>query len=109
MSALDYNDNNQSDFTPTFPSTFSYTPSNQGAGITSVRTNPLVQNIIDSFKLGNTQIIPEFVKNKVVRIKLKEVSNQLKNIKGEKSIKDSHFISVLRTYDLIKEVANVIK
>ena len=65
MSALDYNDNNQSDFTPTFPSTFSYTPSNQGAGITSVRTNPLVQNIIDSFKLGNTQIIPEFGKNKV--------------------------------------------
>ena len=51
----------------------------------------------------------KFVKNKVVRIKLKEVSNQLKNIKGEKSIKDSHFISVLRTYDLIKEVANVIK
>ena len=65
MSALDYNDNNQSDFTPTFPSTFSYTPSNQGAGITSVQTNPLVQNIIDSFKLGNTQIIPEFGKNKV--------------------------------------------
>ena len=51
----------------------------------------------------------KFVKNKVVRIKLKEVSNQLKNIKGEKTIKYSHFISVLRTYDLIKEVANVIK
>ena len=51
----------------------------------------------------------KFVKNKIVRIKLKEVSNQLKNIKGEKTIKDSHFISVLRTYDLIKEIANVIK
>ena len=51
----------------------------------------------------------KFVKNKVVKIKLQEVSNQLKNIKGEKTIKDSHFISVLRTYDLIKEVANVIK
>jgi len=51
----------------------------------------------------------KFVKNKIVRIKLQEVSNQLKNIKGEKTIKDSHFISVLRTYDLIKEVANVIK
>ena len=51
----------------------------------------------------------KFVKNKVVRIKLQEVSTQLKNIKGEKTIKDSHFISVLRTYDLIKEIANVIK
>tara|TARA_R110001592_G_scaffold51696_5_gene158841 strand:- start:2067 stop:2903 length:837 start_codon:yes stop_codon:yes gene_type:complete len=51
----------------------------------------------------------KFVKNKIVKIKLKEVSNQLKNIKNEKNIKDSHFISVLRTYDLIKEIANVIK
>jgi hypothetical protein len=51
----------------------------------------------------------KFVKDNVVKIKLNEVSTQLKNIKGEKSIKDSHFISVLRTYDLIKELANVIK
>jgi hypothetical protein len=51
----------------------------------------------------------KFVKDKVVKIKLKEVSTQLKNIKDEKSVKDKHIISVLRTYDLIKELANVIK
>jgi len=51
----------------------------------------------------------KFIKDKIVKIKLKEVSSQLKKIKSDKSIKDTHIISVLRTYDLIKEVANVIK
>ena len=51
----------------------------------------------------------KFVKNDVVKIKLNEVSSQLKKIKSDKNIKDVHIISVLRAYDLIKEVANVIK
>ena len=51
----------------------------------------------------------KFVKNDVVKIKLNEVSSQLKKIKSYKNIKDVHIISVLRAYDLIKEVANVIK
>lgn len=49
------------------------------------------------------------VKDKVVRIKLNEVSSQLKLVNNESKIKDKHIISVLRAYDLSKELANVIK
>ena len=43
-----------------------------------------------------------------LKIKLNEVSTQLKNINGEKNIKDKHIISVLRTYDL-NEINDAIK
>ena len=49
------------------------------------------------------------IKNKIVRIKLSEVASQLKKIKTERKIKDIHLVSLLRSYDLIKEVKNVIK
>ena len=49
------------------------------------------------------------VNDKVVRIKLKEVSDQLKLIKKENKIRDKHLVSVLRSYNLIKELNNVVK
>tara|TARA_R110000787_G_scaffold103523_1_gene210136 strand:- start:1291 stop:2133 length:843 start_codon:yes stop_codon:yes gene_type:complete len=49
------------------------------------------------------------IKDDVVKIKLAEVSTQLKLVKEEKVIKDKYIISVLRAYDLSKEIANVIK
>jgi len=49
------------------------------------------------------------IKDDVVKIKLIEVSSQLKLVKEEKKIKDKFIISVLRAYDLSKELANVIK
>jgi hypothetical protein len=49
------------------------------------------------------------IKDDVVKIKLTEVSSQLKLVKEEKKIKDKFIISVLRAYDLSKELANVIK
>lgn len=58
---------------------------------------------------GKLDKAAKFVKDEVIKIKLKEVSDQLKNIKQERTVKDKHIISVLRTYDLIKEIANVIK
>jgi|TARA_R110000744_G_scaffold229792_1_gene347821 hypothetical protein len=45
----------------------------------------------------------------IVKIKLLEVSTQIKNIDLESNIKDKYIISLMRTYDLIKEVKNVIK
>ena len=45
----------------------------------------------------------------IVKIKLLEVSAQIKNIDLDKNIKDKYIISLMRTYDLIKEVKNVIK
>ena len=49
------------------------------------------------------------IDNNVVKIKLNEVSSQLKLIKEDRNIKDKHIISVLRAYDLIKELSNVSK
>ena len=49
------------------------------------------------------------VKDSVVKIKLNEVSSQLKLVAKESKVKDQHIISVLRAYDLSKELENVIK
>ena len=44
------------------------------------------------------------VSNKIVKIKLDEVKNQLIKVKSEKKVKDIHLVSLLRSYDLIKEL-----
>ena len=49
------------------------------------------------------------VADPIVKIKLQEVSTQMKNISLDNNIKDKFIISLMRTYDLIKEVKNVIK
>ena len=49
------------------------------------------------------------VKNNVVRIKLQEVQQQLHIIIEDKKVRDNHLISLLRSYDLIKELRHVIK
>ena len=51
----------------------------------------------------------KLIKDKVVAVKLNEVSTQLKVIKTKKSVKDAHLLSIMRSYDLLKEIANVIK
>tara|TARA_R110000764_G_scaffold119931_1_gene207771 strand:- start:806 stop:1669 length:864 start_codon:yes stop_codon:yes gene_type:complete len=51
----------------------------------------------------------KLIKDKVVSVKLNEVSTQLKVIKTKKSVKDAHLLSIMRSYDLLKEIANVIK
>jgi len=80
-----------------------------------------IENISNTEKLNNyvykeinnttskIDTAAKHVKNNVVKIKLNEVSSQLHLIKQDKKIKDKHIISVLRAYDLIKELANVIK
>jgi hypothetical protein len=51
----------------------------------------------------------KLIKDKVVSVKLNEVSAQLKAIKAKKSVKDTHLLSIMRSYDLLREIANVIK
>lgn len=46
----------------------------------------------------------EKVDDTVVKIKLTEVSNLLKEVKTAKSIKDNHILSLLRYHELIKEL-----
>ena len=49
------------------------------------------------------------VDNEVVSVKINEITSQLKNIKSKKVAKDNHILSIMRSYDLIKELANVSK
>ena len=67
-----------------------------------------IDNNIDTV-VKNLNKTLKFIDDKVVSVKLNEVSEQLKNIKSKKSVKDSHILAIMRSYDLIKEVANVIK
>jgi|TARA_R110000744_G_scaffold151931_8_gene265691 hypothetical protein len=53
--------------------------------------------------------LSEKVEDKIVSIKLNEVATQLRLIKKERKIKDKHMLSVMRAYDLVREVKNVIK
>jgi len=54
-------------------------------------------------------VLSKKVKDDVVRIKLQEVNYQLKNTKIGNNVKDKYIISLMRTYNLIDEVKNVIK
>lgn len=54
-------------------------------------------------------ILNKRVKDDVVKVKLKEVVQQLGRVVNESHIKDEHIISILRSYDLVKELKNVVK
>jgi len=49
------------------------------------------------------------VKDNVVQVKLMEVKAQLQKIPTESRVRDEHIISVLRSYDLVKELKHVVK
>ena len=54
-------------------------------------------------------LLSKKVKDNVVKIKLAEVQQQLNLIKEDKKIRDKHLVSLLRSYNLIKELKNVVK
>tara|TARA_A100001201_G_scaffold69666_1_gene64249 strand:- start:2513 stop:3376 length:864 start_codon:yes stop_codon:yes gene_type:complete len=54
-------------------------------------------------------LLTKRVKNDVVKIKLEEVIQQIKLIKKDGKVRDKHLVSILRSYDLVSEVKNVIK
>ena len=49
------------------------------------------------------------VSDDIVKVKLSEVNSQLVNIKNDNLVRDKHLVSMLRSYDLIKELKNVVK
>tara|TARA_R110000744_G_C18931283_1_gene513160 strand:- start:179 stop:541 length:363 start_codon:yes stop_codon:yes gene_type:complete len=67
----------------------------------------LVSEIAKSTKILDG--LSKRVKDSVVKIKLQEVSSQMKSMSIDNNIKDRYVISLMRTYDLIQEVKNVIK
>jgi hypothetical protein len=67
----------------------------------------LVNEITKSTKILDG--LAKKVEDSVVKIKLQEVSSQMRAMKIDNNIKDKYVISLMRTYDLIQEVKNVIK
>ena len=51
--------------------------------------------------------VANLVLDKIVKIKLAEVSNLLKEIASAKTIKDNHILSLLRYHELVKELKKV--
>ena len=98
---------------------------NKRYGILSGGQKTLLRQYINN--ISNTQKLKEYlhseinktsaqinnltkeVNDNVISIKLKEVATQLKLVKKERKIKDKHMLSVLRAYDLVSEIKNVIK
>ena len=55
----------------------------------------------------NLKSLTSKVDDKVVKIKLSEVTNLLKEISNAKSIKDNHVLNLLRYHELIKELKKI--
>jgi len=68
-------------------------------------TKYVVNEIKDILKVLN--VYNKKVDDKVVKIKLNEVSNLLKSMVNVKSVNDNHILSLLRYYELLKELKKV--
>jgi len=80
--------------------------------INNISNTPKLKDYLYSEIVKTTKTLNKLstkIADPIVKIKLQEVSTQIKNIDLEKNIKDKYIISLMRTYDLIKEVKNVIK
>ena len=71
--------------------------------------NDLYEFVINSVKVVKTDLNKSINKcdNQVVQIKLNEVSNLLTTLAESKVIKESHILSLLRYFELIKELKKV--
>jgi len=68
-------------------------------------TKYVVNEIHDMSKV--LQVYNKKVDSQVVKIKLNEVSNLLKSMSNMKSVNDNHILSLLRYYELLKELKKV--
>ena len=65
-----------------------------------------VQRIIPNIKKQLAELAKP-VDDKVVQIKVQKLSEMLCNVENLKTIKESHILSLLRYYDLIRELKEV--
>ena len=80
--------------------------------INNISNTPKLKDYLSSEISKTTKTLNKLstkIVDPIVKIKLQEVSTQIKNIDLENNVKDKYIISLMRTYDLIKEVKNVIK
>lgn len=61
---------------------------------------------VDTVKMDIESHIPE-IDDEVTRIKLTEVTNQIDNLKRGKLVKDDQIVSLMRYYELLKEIKRV--
>ena len=74
-------------------------------------TSTLKKYISEEVKKINKSLnlLTKKVKDNVVKIKLQEVQQQLKIIPNDSKVRDKHLVSLLRSYNLVKELKNVTK
>ena len=74
-------------------------------------TSTLKKYIVTEVNIINKELsaLIENVTDDIVKVKLTEVQAQLSNIQNDKVVRDKHLVSMLRSYDLIKELKNVAK
>jgi len=74
-------------------------------------TSTLKKYITEEVKVVNKVLkrLTSKVKDNVVKIKLQEVQQQLNIIPKDNRVRDKHLVSLLRSYNLIKELKNVVK
>lgn len=74
-------------------------------------TSTLKKYIITEITIVNKalNLLTKKVKDNVVKIKLDEVKQQLNLIKEDTKVRDTHLVSLLRSYNLIAELRSVVK
>lgn len=80
--------------------------------INNVSNTPNLKEFIDNttIKISKSlNTLSQKVDDKVVKIKLKEVTTQFANIRSDDVIRDKHILSLMRGYELLKELKNVVK
>lgn len=75
--------------------------------ITSVNSQTRLQTIVNDELKNISKLVSELsskVKDKVVKIKLDEVSKIIKPLSKKEKITDNHLVSLMQYYDLVKEL-----
>lgn len=78
--------------------------------INSVSNTPRLKSYVDECTVKLGKVINHFIpmiEDEVTRIKLSEVVNQYQEIRNDRVVRDKHIFSVLRSYELVRELKNV--
>jgi hypothetical protein len=78
--------------------------------ITSVSSGTRLRNIINEELLeisAEVKTLASKVKDKVVKIKLDEISKTIKPLSNKDKINDSHLVNLMQYYELIEELKSL--
>ena len=78
--------------------------------ITSVNSQTRLRKIVNEELKKISNLVNEFapkIKNKVVKIKLDEVSKAIKPLSNTEKITDNHLVNLMQYYDLVNELSSL--